>query len=66
MLIFEKRTDSEMNCHYQGQKPILVREVYLMVTSNRLGLWHEVYEEGRNYRDINLQLSVNLWQSFGI
>lgn len=65
--MFERRIASEMNCHYQGQKPILVREeIYLMVTSNRLGLWHEVYVEGRNYRDINLQLSGNLWQSFGI
>lgn len=65
--MFERRTASEMNCHYQGQKSILVlKEIYLMVTSNRLGLWHEVYVEGRNYRDINLQLYENLWQSFGI
>lgn len=42
--MFERRIASEMNCHYQGQKPILVRkEIYLMVTSNRLGLWHLVY-----------------------
>lgn len=65
--MFERRIASEMNCHYQGQKSNLVRkEIYLMFTNYRLGLWHEVYVEGRNYRDINLQLYGNLWQSFGI